>query len=131
MLLWNKADDVTGNYQTGKLVTMARPASLLDNGKFFTKQQPTYQQYASDQIVNVKAVAGFPVKGDGKTDDSTSLNAILAQNAANCKISYFPYGVYSVKQTLYVPPGSRIVGEAWSVISGNDTPFRYVMGKKG
>lgn len=58
------------------------------------------------------------VKGDGRTDDSASLNAILAQNAANGKLSYFPYGGYIVKSTLYVPPGTRIVGEAWSVISG-------------
>lgn len=58
------------------------------------------------------------VKGDGSTDDSVSLNAILQANANNCKISYFPYGVYVVKSTLFVPAGSRIVGEAWSVISG-------------
>lgn len=60
----------------------------------------------------------FSVKGDGSTDDSASLNAILQANANNCKISYFPYGVYVVKSTLFVPKGSRIVGEAWSVISG-------------
>lgn len=60
----------------------------------------------------------FRVKGDGVTDDSASLNAILAENAASGKISYFPYGVYIVKNTLRVPPGSRIVGEAWAVISG-------------
>ena len=58
------------------------------------------------------------MKGDGATDDSMSLNAILADNAARGKVSYFPYGVYVVKSTLYIPPGSRIVGEAWPVISG-------------
>lgn len=58
------------------------------------------------------------VKGDGATDDSASLNAILADNAAKGKVSYFPYGVYIVKSTLHIPPGSRIVGEAWPVISG-------------
>lgn len=61
---------------------------------------------------------GISVKGDGSTDDSASLNAILADNAANGKVSYFPYGVYIVKRTLVVPPGSRIVGEAWPAISG-------------
>lgn len=63
------------------------------------------------------------VHGDGITDDSIFLNAILASNAANCKISYFPYGVYIVKSTLLVPPGTRIVGEAWSVISGVGSNF--------
>lgn len=61
---------------------------------------------------------GFSVKGDGVTDDSAALNAILSENAAQGKVSYFPYGVYIVKNTLHVPPGSRIVGEAWAVISG-------------
>lgn len=56
--------------------------------------------------------------GDGTTDDSASLNAILSDNAAQGKITYFPYGVYIVRETLVVPPGSRIVGEAWPVISG-------------
>lgn len=136
---WIWGNEAPGNYQTGKTSSTSRPGLLLDGGKYFTKTQPTYGEYAADQFVNVKAVSGYPVKGDGSTDDSTSLNAILAQNAANCKISYFPYGVYIVKGTLYIPPGSRIVGEAWPVISGiganfynNANPSPVVMvGKPG
>ncbi|KAL8635578.1 MAG: hypothetical protein Q9228_006943, partial [Teloschistes exilis] len=103
-----------GVYQTGKTVTTKRSPQLLSNGKFFTKAQPTYADWTSDKIVNIRS----SVKGDGKTDDAASLNAILADNAKNGKLSYFPYGVYIVKSTLYVPPGTRIVGEAWPVISG-------------
>lgn len=66
----------------------------------------------------MRILTNISVKGDGSTDDSASLNAILQANADNCKISYFPYGVYVVKSTLFVPKGTRIVGEAWSVISG-------------
>ncbi|KAI4236504.1 MAG: hypothetical protein LQ352_007997, partial [Teloschistes flavicans] len=97
-----------GVYQAGKTVTTKRSPQLLSNGKFFTKAQPTYADWTGDRIVNIKAVKGYPVKGDGKTDDSASLNAILADNAKNGKLSYFPYGVYIVKNTLYVPPGTRI-----------------------
>ncbi|KAL8750642.1 MAG: hypothetical protein Q9199_006933 [Rusavskia elegans] len=107
-----------GIYQTGKTLTTKRSPGLLSNGRFFTLRQPTYQKYTNDQVVNVKVVRGHEVKGDGKSDDAPSLNAILAQNAANGKVSYFPYGVYIVKSTLYIPPGTRMVGEAWSVISG-------------
>jgi len=136
---WVWGNESPGNYQTGKVSTTNRPGELLAGGKYFTKAQPTYGQYASDQFVNVKAVSGHTVKGDGSTDDSASLNSILAQNAANCKISYFPYGVYIVKSTLYIPPGSRIVGEGWPVISGlggnfynNGNPSPVVMvGKPG
>lgn len=50
------------------------------------------------------------MNGDGTTDDSASLNAILSDNAAKGKITYFPYGVYIVRETLVIPPGSRLVG---------------------
>jgi glucan 1,3-beta-glucosidase len=42
---------------------------------------------------------------------------------ANCKITYFPYGVYVVTGTIKVPPGSRIVGEVWSVITASGSNF--------
>ncbi|MCJ1251556.1 hypothetical protein MMC30_008791 [Trapelia coarctata] len=61
---------------------------------------PTYANYGFDDIVNVKA------------------------NAASGKVSYFPYGVYIIKNTLFIPPGSRIVGEAWPVISGAGSRFK-------
>jgi pectate lyase-like protein len=120
---WVFGNLIPGVYQSGKSLTTSRPGALLSNGKFFTKAAPTYAQYASDQIVNVKAVLGYPVMGDGRTDDSASLNTILRQNARNCKITYFPYGVYVVLNTLIIPPGSRIIGEAWSVITGSGVTF--------
>ncbi|KAK7183131.1 hypothetical protein DPSP01_012154 [Paraphaeosphaeria sporulosa] len=120
--VWGNASP--GQYQTGVTYPNSRPQNLLDaSGKFFMKDAPTFAGYANDQIVNVKN-AGFDVKGDGRTDDSAALNAILLQNAANCKITYFPYGVYVVLSTLFIPPGSRIVGEAWPVISGAGDKFR-------
>jgi glucan 1,3-beta-glucosidase len=75
------------NYQQGTLYSTPRPSKLLSNGKFFTRAQPTYDEFALDQFVNVKAVPGFTVKGDGRTDDSAALNAILLRNAADCKIT--------------------------------------------
>lgn len=83
--VWGNASP--GQYQTGVTYPNSRSPSLLDSsGKFFMKDAPTFAGYANDQIVNVKD-AGFVVKGDGSTDDSAALNAILLQNAANCKIT--------------------------------------------
>jgi glucan 1,3-beta-glucosidase len=121
--VWVWGNAVPGNYMTGQTYTTSPSSVLLSGGKYFAKAQPTYGEYAVDQIVNVKSVSGFPVKGDAVTDDSTSLNAILSQNAAACKISYFPYGVYVVENTLVIPPGSRIVGEGWPVIMGVGSNF--------
>jgi glucan 1,3-beta-glucosidase len=77
---------------------------------------PTYYQYALDQFINIKSVEGFPVYGDGVTDDTENINAILS-TYANCKIVFFPQGTYLVTNTIFVPSGSRIVGEVWSAIS--------------
>ncbi|CAI7588609.1 unnamed protein product [Penicillium pancosmium] len=121
---WVWGNLTPGQYETGTKFTTSRPDVLLSNGKYFTRAQPTYAEYASDQVINVKSVDGHTVKGDGSTDDVESLNAILADNAANCKITYFPYGVYTVKDTLKIPVGSRILGEAWAVISGAGDAFK-------
>ncbi|KAJ5133945.1 Ribonucleotide reductase class I alpha subunit [Penicillium atrosanguineum] len=121
---WAWGNVTPGQYETGTNFTTSRPDVLLSNGKYYIRSQPTYAEYASNQVVNVKAVDGHPVKGDGSTNDVESLNAILADNAANCKITYFPYGVYTVKDTLKIPIGSRIAGEAWAVISGAGDAFK-------
>lgn len=122
--IWGNVEP--GNYQTGQTVSTERSPALLNttSNRFFTMAQPTYQTYTANQVVNVKAVSAYPVKGDGSTDDSASLNAILLQNAAVGVITYVPYGVYILRSPLYVPPGTRMVGEAWSVFSGkHNVPF--------
>ncbi|KAJ5726886.1 Pectin lyase fold/virulence factor [Penicillium malachiteum] len=121
---------VEGEYEQGATHNTQRPGTLLVNDKFFTKSQPTYNEYTAADVVNVKTVSGFPVKGDGATDDTKSLNAILKQNAEDCKITYIPYGVYRVSDTLFIPVGSRIVGEAWSVISGYGNAFKDIENPK-
>lgn len=84
---WTWGNAVPGQFQEGVFSTTTRAAALLDaNGDFFTKDAPTYAGYALDQFINVKNVPNLPVKGDGGTDDSANLNAILAQAAAACKI---------------------------------------------
>ena len=75
--------------------------------------EPTFAQYSADNVVNVKADSTNPVAGDGKTDDSKSINAILASAAQSCKAVFFPAGVYYVGSTVHIPANSRLIGEAW------------------
>jgi len=112
----------TGSHQTGTTYTTSRPSSLLSNGKFVTIAPPTYKQYSASRFINVKSVAGYPVRGDGTTDDTASLNSIISMYAG-CKILFFPQGAYIVTNTLFFPAGSRVVGEAWSVISATGSNF--------
>ncbi len=74
---------------------------------------PTYSQYSVSQFVNVKNVTGLPVRGDGVTDDTAHINAIL-QQSAGCQIVYFPAGTYIVTGTIFVPVGSIIIGDAFA-----------------
>lgn len=121
---WVYGNAEPGWYQAGTGYTTKRtPALLSSDGKIFTKIQPTYAGTSAANVVNVKAVPGLPVYGDGRTDDVASLNTILQRNVTAGKIMYFPYGVYLVRETLFIPAGSRIVGEAWSVISAAGSYF--------
>jgi glucan 1,3-beta-glucosidase len=68
-------------------------------------------------------VGGLRVYGDGVSDDTANINAILRQYAG-CKIIYFPAGTYIVTNTIFVPAGSMIVGDAFaSAISAVGSQF--------
>ncbi|KAI1495572.1 glycoside hydrolase family 55 protein [Biscogniauxia marginata] len=113
-----------GSFERGAKLATSRPASLVDgSGAYYRFAPPTYAEYTADQIVNVKDVAGFPVAGDGRADDTASLQAIIDQGAAAGKVLFFPYGVYLVTDTLVFPPGSRVFGEAWPAISATGSKF--------
>jgi hypothetical protein len=122
--IWIWGNVIPGEYRTGQSVSSARPNELLDsNGKFFTRPQPMYSDFTPADILNVKEVHGHPVKGDGRTDDSASLNAILEYAAKHHKLVYVPYGIYILRSTLVVPPGTRMVGECWPAFSGIGSEF--------
>ncbi|KAI9927862.1 hypothetical protein MW887_002714 [Aspergillus wentii] len=108
---------------TGQTVTTERSQSLLSGNKYFTTPPPTYQEYAVDQFINIKSVSGNRVYGDGRQDDTKSINNILAEYTG-CKVIYFPAGTYIVTDTIFVPEGTRIIGDAFgSVISGAGSKF--------
>lgn len=113
----------TGAHQTGTTYTSSRSSALLaSSGKYQAFAPPTYDQYDVTEFINVKTVSGYPVYGDGATDDTTNLNYI-ASTYAGCKILFFPAGTYIVSNTIFFPAGSRVVGEAWSAISATGSNF--------
>lgn len=54
----------------------------------------------------------YGVVGDGTTDDTVRLNELLSYASLNGYIVFLDSGIYLVTDTVYVPPNSRIVGEA-------------------
>jgi hypothetical protein len=72
--------------------------------------------------------------GDGSSDDTGTLNTIFSTQGTN--IIYFPAGVYVVTDTVFIPAGTRVVGEAWSQIMASGSKFQdintpYVMVRVG
>lgn len=43
---------------------------------------------------------------------------------AGCKIIFFDAGNYYISNTITIPAGSQIVGEAWSVILAGGSAFQ-------
>lgn len=118
-------DSTEPEKSAGRLIKTSRPHALVDQaGAYHTVTPPTYSEYTLDQIVNVKEVMASPVKGDGHTDDTASLQAILNSAAKAGKIAYFPHGIYILTDTLHIPCGSRLWGESFTELSGTGDAFK-------
>ncbi|KAK4184355.1 glycoside hydrolase [Podospora australis] len=106
----------------------ARPAAVApNNGKYLYLPAPNYADKRASDFLNVKDQAqngGRKIYGDNTRDESANLNAILLLAASQGKIAYFPFGKYRVDSTLFIPPGSRLVGEAWATIVGFGSFFK-------
>lgn len=90
---------------------------------FFERSKPQYEGRPAGDFVNVK-LAPYSAKGDGKSDDTASLNAALSATAAAGKILWIPAGVYIVTDTIFVPSGAKVVGQSWSQIMGSGAKFQ-------
>ncbi|KAK3360165.1 pectate lyase superfamily protein-domain-containing protein [Lasiosphaeria hispida] len=119
---WVMGNAAPYNYQSGTMYPIERPASLLSDGKYFTAPLPQYEEYDISQFISVKGDPDFKVYGDNTHDDGPAINALLRKHAG-CKIIFFPQGIYQTRETIHAPPGSRIVGEALSVITGTGPAF--------
>ncbi|THC89427.1 hypothetical protein EYZ11_011128 [Aspergillus tanneri] len=109
------------NFQ-GPLTPATRPSSLLAPGssRYYTRAKPQYESYPVASFVSIRSTGAM---GDGTTDDTAAIQAALRSAASSKKIVFFDQGVYRVTDTIYLPPGSRIVGEAFPVIMGSGSKF--------
>ncbi|OCH86564.1 exo-beta-1,3-glucanase [Obba rivulosa] len=123
---WGQGNVYSGTSSTAQFVQASIPAptkaaSLLDSaGRIFGRVHPQYEDYAVSQFVSVKSNGA---KGDGKTDDTAALQAIFNQ-FSGCNIIFFDAGTYLISNTLTIPAGTQMVGEAWSVIMGGGSAFQ-------
>lgn len=94
-----------------------KPSSLLsqvgeNNTVFFQKSRPAFD---SSQYVRVSA-SSLGVVGDGVTDVTAALQSAIDKCAQEGSVLFLPHSTYRVSDTIRLPAGSRVLGEAWSVI---------------
>lgn len=109
----------------GAFNAASRPSGLLASGssKYFTKSKPQYESYGTGSVVSVRSSGA---KGDGSTDDTAAIQSALNSAAASGSIAFFDYGIYRVTDTIYIPPGSRVVGESYPTILGSGSKFSNI-----
>lgn len=120
---WGRGNSYTPAGPTpiqGFINANARPAGLVSGADFYHRSKPQYEGVPVTQFVSIR---GAGAAGDGVTDDTAAINAALASAAAAGKIVFFDFGVYVVTGTIFVPAGSKIVGETYPVILSSGAYF--------
>ncbi|KAK0225098.1 exo-beta-1,3-glucanase [Armillaria nabsnona] len=129
---WGQGNVYTGSNPDGRFIqgqfdVPAMPASLLDGeGKVVGRVHPQYEDIPVTDFVSVK---DHGAKGDGRTDDTRAIQSVLNKHC-DSKVIFFDAGVYIITTTLTIPAGCRLVGEAWSEVSGKGDYFKDVENPK-
>ncbi|ORY17961.1 pectate lyase superfamily protein-domain-containing protein [Clohesyomyces aquaticus] len=98
----------------GPISPSERPATLLDpSGKYYERSKPQYSNLPLHKFLSVRDLGA---RGDGATDDTKALNSAILLAAKTGKVLFIDAGYYRVTSTIYIPPQSRIVGEALSSV---------------
>lgn len=107
----------------GAIEPNQRPASLVRDKKYYTSSKPQYEYLPATVFLSVRSAGA---KGDAKTDDTAALQKAFLDAASTNKVVYIDGGDYLVTSTIYIPPGSRIVGEPYPVILATGPYFQDV-----
>lgn len=104
--------------------SFVRPSTLLQGGsRFYARSKPQYETILSSGFSSVRAGGA---KGDGVTDDSAAIQSVINSATSAGKIVYFDSGIYKVTTSINIPPGARIVGEAYPVIMASGSFFSNI-----
>ncbi|KAF8960752.1 glycoside hydrolase family 55 protein [Flammula alnicola] len=123
---WVQGNVYSGNngqavFTQGNVAAPNKAGSLLDpEGRIVSRGHPQYEDHDVDDFVSAR---DHGATGDGVTDDTAALQALFNEYSA-CNIIFLDAGFYIVSSTLTIPAGTRLVGEAWSVLAGKGPAFQ-------
>lgn len=103
----------------GTLAAVPKPSGLLYNGMVYERSKPQYESVPASSFLSVKAAGA---KGDGSTDDTAAIQAVLNKATAD-QVVYFDHGAYVITSTVLVPKNIRITGEIWPLIMASGAKF--------
>lgn len=99
----------------------SRPGPLLQgDGKYYQRSKPQYEALPVTDFLSARSYGAI---GNRKTDDTAALQNVILAGAAAGKVVLVDAGTYKVTRTVYIPAGSRIVGESYSVIMSSGEFF--------
>jgi hypothetical protein len=91
----------------------------LKHDIYFERQKPQYDHLSASQFLQIKRLA----KDDGKTDDTSAFQQAINQVAGTNKVLFVDAGSYIITDTIFVPPGTKIVGECWAQLVASGPKF--------
>ncbi|KAK4625952.1 Glucan 1,3-beta-glucosidase [Fulvia fulva] len=128
---WGQGNSYTPNGPSvinGQIAANNRPSNLLQgDGKFYERSKPQYEGLPLSSFISARAAGAT---GNGRTDDTQALQAAITQAKSQNKVLYLDHGDYLVSSTIYIPAGSKIVGETYSVILSSGQFFNNMKDPK-
>lgn len=101
------------NFQ-GPITPNLRPAGLLQGGsRFYQRSKPQYENIPARGFLSARDAGAT---GNGHTDDTAALQNAINTAVRTGRVLFVDQGDYIVTKTVYIPAGSKIVGESYSVI---------------
>lgn len=120
---WGQGHEYTPNGPTslqGSFTPNSRPGVLLSGSSYYTRSKPQYQDLPLSSFTSTRSGGAT---GNGVTDDTSALQAVINSAAAAGNVLFWDAGIYRVTSTLTMPPGSKWVGESYAVILSSGSYF--------
>ncbi|KAL2134977.1 hypothetical protein VTI74DRAFT_10204 [Chaetomium olivicolor] len=106
----------------GRDFTFSQPSTLKLGDRYYERSKPQYEDYPASRFISAR---DHYAMGDGKSDDTVTLNALFQEAARDSSyVVFLDAGYYKVTDTVFIPPNTRIVGEGLAtVIMGDGEKF--------